>query len=462
MSNLATWFTPMLKVISRAKGHSATAASAYRACTRITDERTGKVHDYRKKRGHVTTFLFGASDASKLWNDAEKSETRMNSTVGRELILPLAHEWTDKQREDYCREIAKNLQMDYDVAVQCSIHRPIKGLNNHGHFLFSTRTVDKDGVFGKKTRILDDLKTGEVSRLREKVCEIMNKHAKRNGNDWYVYAGKYSDVEVDHIPTVHIPHNTSKERKEELKNQNLDILDIRQKLVALNDEQSDLKDQLAAEIAKEMAEEKLETNPIIKIQQSDSQDSELERRPITPLARAFALRDNAEKMAGHQEKFDENKRQLEGWKRRLKRLEVAPPKYWDPLFNGVNSMLHSMGVKTQEPKRLTEEEWLKEVAKAKLNIRHAEANEKIYLRKLNDPESFASFQEWNRNPNHKAIIEASRCPSPDEIRAKEREQQKDEYKPPPEPEKVTTASTLWDTPFSYPEPKKPWDEPPPY
>ena len=39
------------KPISRATGRSATGAAAYRAGETITDERTGLVFDYSKKRG---------------------------------------------------------------------------------------------------------------------------------------------------------------------------------------------------------------------------------------------------------------------------------------------------------------------------------------------------------------------------------------------------------------------------
>ncbi len=38
-------------MIRRSRGRSATAAAAYRAGEKITDERTGLVHDYREKGG---------------------------------------------------------------------------------------------------------------------------------------------------------------------------------------------------------------------------------------------------------------------------------------------------------------------------------------------------------------------------------------------------------------------------
>jgi hypothetical protein len=40
-----------VKLVTRGAGRSATAAVAYRAATRVPDERTGLVFDYSRKRG---------------------------------------------------------------------------------------------------------------------------------------------------------------------------------------------------------------------------------------------------------------------------------------------------------------------------------------------------------------------------------------------------------------------------
>jgi len=46
-------------VISRSKGRSATAASAYRAAERVVDHRTGEVHDYTRKHGVAHSEILG-------------------------------------------------------------------------------------------------------------------------------------------------------------------------------------------------------------------------------------------------------------------------------------------------------------------------------------------------------------------------------------------------------------------
>ncbi len=219
--SLATWSTPSLQTISRSAGRSAVAAAAYRACVKLIDQSTGLIHDYTKKKGHVATVLIGASDISELWNKAEAAENRKNSTVARELMLPLPDQWSDNERRACVRDIAQHLRNTYGVAVAGSIHAPNKKhRNNHVHMMFTTRTVDEFGNFGKKTRILDDMKTGEVSKLREAVCKIVNTHAEKIGSDFYVYAGKFVDIDKNHIPTKHIPIQAGKEYRAAIKAQN--------------------------------------------------------------------------------------------------------------------------------------------------------------------------------------------------------------------------------------------------
>ncbi len=73
MAALATWFTPVLSVLSCSNGKSAVAAAAYRACTRLHDALYKKVHDYTRKGGHALSKIFGDHNFSieELWNAAE-------------------------------------------------------------------------------------------------------------------------------------------------------------------------------------------------------------------------------------------------------------------------------------------------------------------------------------------------------------------------------------------------------
>ena len=88
-----------VKTISRSTGRTATAAAAYRAGQNITDHKTGEVHKYGYKKGVRATGIVlpegapkWAHDREKLWNEAEKAETRKNSTVAREIVIALPAE----------------------------------------------------------------------------------------------------------------------------------------------------------------------------------------------------------------------------------------------------------------------------------------------------------------------------------------------------------------------------------
>ena len=74
-----------VKTVSRSAGRSATAAAAYRAGVKITDGRTGEIHDYTRKGGVQSATLIvpaeaaaWANDREVIWNAAEQAEKRKN------------------------------------------------------------------------------------------------------------------------------------------------------------------------------------------------------------------------------------------------------------------------------------------------------------------------------------------------------------------------------------------------
>lgn len=233
MKTLATWFTPSLSVISRSKGSSSVASAAYRACQRLFDNLYQKVHDYTPKRGQIHTSIFGnfEGDIEALWNAAEASENRKNSTVAREIMIPLPDEWTEEQKIVYSDAVSKMLVKEYGVAGQFSLHAPNKKSKNyHVHVLFTTREVS-NSEFGRKTRILDEgKKNGEVTNLRNRIADIMNKFAEKFGSNFFVTGGKFVEFDEDHIPTMNIPINATPEHRAELEEKNREIIEARGKL----------------------------------------------------------------------------------------------------------------------------------------------------------------------------------------------------------------------------------------
>ena len=142
-----------------------------------------------------------------LWNMAEWSEKRRNSTVAREweLALPAGLPATARRGlvERFCRELSAR----YGVAVDAAIHLPSKDgdeRNHHAHIMFSTRAVTPEG-FGKKTRVLDDRKTGgqEVEYMRAAWAGMVNAALEAAGIAERVDHRSHKDRAIDAPPTIH-------------------------------------------------------------------------------------------------------------------------------------------------------------------------------------------------------------------------------------------------------------------
>jgi hypothetical protein len=208
-----------ISAITRSKGRSVCAAAAYQSGSRIVDQRTGLVHDYRRKSGVLDTFVVGWSGSrEQLWNAAESAERRKDSATAKSIVISLPHEATPEQRRGAVMEYAAHLRKRFGVAVDCSIHAPGRedARNYHAHLIFTTRAVDETGNFSaKKFRDLDGaagLKT--VGELRETWATIVQKIA-RDPTQWdhrsLVARG------IDREPTTHRgPGQNRKEYEENI------------------------------------------------------------------------------------------------------------------------------------------------------------------------------------------------------------------------------------------------------
>ena len=211
------------KTISRSHGRSATGAAAYRTGARIIDERTGIVHDYQRRRGVEATFVLlptnapdWASDRARLWNAAEQAETRKNSTVAREFEIALPAELDTEQRRRLAADFARELVLRHGCAADVAIHRPGRAgdsRNHHAHILLTTRRLTAAG-FAEKTRELDDLKSGEIGRWRERFAQLQNERLRDAGIYARVDHRSLETQGIDREATTHLgPVATAMERR---------------------------------------------------------------------------------------------------------------------------------------------------------------------------------------------------------------------------------------------------------
>ncbi len=212
-----------VKTISRSAGRSATAAAAYRAGVKITDERTGEIHDYQRRTGVESILLLlpanapdWATDRAALWNAAEWAETRKNSTVAREFEIALPAELSTDERKLLAHAFARQIVERHGCAVDVAIHTPGKkgdDRNHHAHILLTTRRLTATG-FTKKTRELDDLKTGEIRWWREQFANMQNLYLFRHGHGTPVDHRSLEAQAINREPTRHLgPTATGYERR---------------------------------------------------------------------------------------------------------------------------------------------------------------------------------------------------------------------------------------------------------
>jgi hypothetical protein len=211
----ASWYHCSVKPVSRSAGRSVVAAAAYRLGDRLHDELYAKTHDYTRRKGVEATFTITPADAPQwahnpesLWNAAERAETRKNSTLAREVELALPSFLSPEDRQRIAEQYAAELVERYRVAVSVAIHSPGgKGddRNHHAHILFTTREMLPDGL-GKKTRVLDDRKTGpqEVIKLRELAADLINESLAAVNSDIRVDHRSFKERGIEQEPTTHL------------------------------------------------------------------------------------------------------------------------------------------------------------------------------------------------------------------------------------------------------------------
>lgn len=205
-----------VKTVSRSAGRSSTGAAAYRAGTKIVDERTGLVFDYTGKGGVVSCDLVlpegapvWAADRSALWNAAEHAETRKNSTVAREFEVALPVELSEEARRRLALDFAREVVQRHGCAAEVAIHLPGKGgdnRNHHAHILLTTRRLTVSGL-GEKTRELDDkITTGPalVEHWRRRFAELENERLGEAGLSVRVDHRSLAAQGINREPTRHL------------------------------------------------------------------------------------------------------------------------------------------------------------------------------------------------------------------------------------------------------------------
>ncbi|HFK8790835.1 Ti-type conjugative transfer relaxase TraA [Legionella pneumophila serogroup 1] len=150
-----------VSIHSRAKGHSAIAASSYRSGAKLYDARTGITHDYSNRHDVIYSDILlpegspeAFSDREFLWNQAELAEKRCDAQVCKDIVLALPKELDLVQQIELARRFAQTHFVNKGVPADIAIHDHHDG-NPHAHILITTRRLEKTGFSKYKARDLN-------------------------------------------------------------------------------------------------------------------------------------------------------------------------------------------------------------------------------------------------------------------------------------------------------------------
>ncbi|PZK24816.1 MobA/MobL family protein [Staphylococcus aureus] len=197
------------KIVSRGKGQSVTAKSAYNSASKIRDYEENETKDYSNKQCDYSEILLPKnadniySDREYLWNKVNEVENRKNSQLAREIIIGLPNEFSPENNVDLAKEFAESLSNE-GMIVDLNIHK-INEENPHAHLLCTLRGLDENNEFEPKrkgNKFIRDWNTDEKhSEWRNRWEKIQNKHLEMNGFSDRVSAKSYKDQNIDLEPT---------------------------------------------------------------------------------------------------------------------------------------------------------------------------------------------------------------------------------------------------------------------
>ncbi len=266
-------------VISRSAGRSATASAAYRAAEKIKDERTGEIHDYRKKKG-VDEKLILAPDSApswvqnrqQLWNEVERVEYRINSQLAREIQLAIPVELNRNQQIELVKEYAADLFVKEGMIADVAFHE-LDSHNPHAHIMLTMREIDEHGF--KKNNNRDWNKRQLLEKQREVWSAYANVALEKAGINERIDHRTLEEQGINRIPQIHLGSAVTAMMKRGVATDKGDLAEIRVAVrwleIAEKNKQIERKERSLITVEKEIAaEKKLNPTPSTKV------DEELE------------------------------------------------------------------------------------------------------------------------------------------------------------------------------------------
>jgi hypothetical protein len=200
-----------VQMISRGKGKSAIASAAYRSGEKLYDERSEQSKYYKRDvqpENHILAPSHAPSwvqNREFLWNEVERSETRKNSQLAREINIALPRELSNEQQTELIKGYVQEQFVDKGMIADIAIHRDDKE-NPHAHVMLTTREISENG-FTTKNR--DWNKKELLEQWREQWSEHTNKTLEKENIQERITHQSHEDRGLEILPTVHLGHVAS-------------------------------------------------------------------------------------------------------------------------------------------------------------------------------------------------------------------------------------------------------------
>lgn len=195
------------KVISRAKGSSAVAAAAYRAASRLHDERLDRAHDFTNKAGVVHSEIMAPEntlerwkDRATLWNEVEAFEKRKDAQLAREVEFAIPRELDQADGIELARAFVQREFVDKGMVADLNVHwdKAEDGSPKpHAHVMLTMREAGPAG-FGQKVREWNA--SERLLHWREAWAEHVNERLAQRDLDVRVDHRSFKDQGIDLEP----------------------------------------------------------------------------------------------------------------------------------------------------------------------------------------------------------------------------------------------------------------------
>ena len=147
-----------IKIISRSSGRSAVASAAYRSGEKLLNDETGIVHDFTAKSGVVMSEILlpehapaKYQDRQTLWNEVQKTETRSDAQLAREVEVAFPAEMDRNQQIECARDYIQENFVSKGMIADWALHDKGDG-NPHAHIMLTVRGFDEQEHWQQKTK----------------------------------------------------------------------------------------------------------------------------------------------------------------------------------------------------------------------------------------------------------------------------------------------------------------------